>query len=203
MKVSESLNPRNVKSSSQPGNLYICNMPGNDQLQVLLKEDERRFMAALFKSYFTPACKTIYRFVQDMSVAEDLAQDVFIKIWNKRAGLGEVYFKAYIQRSAINAALDYLDKKKRRGVHTELEEENMQIPVLPMQGNLRETAAKIDAAVNELPEKCREVFILSRYEELSYKEIASTLNISVKTVENQVMTALKKLRVSLKELISN
>ncbi|MGN6510092.1 MAG: RNA polymerase sigma factor, partial [Chitinophaga sp.] len=90
-------------------------MPENARLQSLLQEDERRFMEELFKTYFPLVCKSIYRLVPDMATAEDLAQEVFIKIWNRREQLGEVYFKAYLHRAAVNMALDHIDKNKRRG----------------------------------------------------------------------------------------
>jgi RNA polymerase sigma-70 factor, Bacteroides expansion family 1 len=183
-------------------NDYFCTMPENARLQNLLQEDERQFMEALFKTYFPLVCKAIYRLVPDMATAEDLAQEVFIKIWNRRDQLKDVYFKAYLHRAAVNMALDHIDKNKRRGgTHQEIspthEEAQVQAPVI----HLKETKQRIQQAIDLLPEKCREIFVLSRYEEMSYKEIAETLQISVKTVENQMMTALKKLRVSLKEYL--
>ncbi|WPQ64632.1 RNA polymerase sigma-70 factor [Chitinophaga sancti] len=182
---------------------YFCTMPENAALQKLLQENEQLFMETLFRNWFPFVCKTIYRIVQDTATAEDLAQDVFIKIWNRRAELQEVYFKAYLHKAAINMALDYVDKKKRRGVHMELGEQHEPVQAEnPGAGmNLQQTTQHIQQAVDRLPEKCREIFILSRYEELSYKEIAATLNISVKTVENQMVTALKKLRISLQDYL--
>ncbi|RPE13042.1 RNA polymerase sigma-70 factor [Chitinophaga lutea] len=181
---------------------YFCTMPENARLQKLLQEDERQFMEALFKTFFPLVCKAIYRLVPDMATAEDLAQEVFIKIWNRRDQLGEVYFKAYLHRAAVNMALDHIDKNKRRGgapqeISPAQEELVATAPVV----HVKETKARIQQAVDALPEKCREIFVLSRYEEMSYKEIAQTLQISVKTVENQMITALKKLRVSLREFL--
>jgi RNA polymerase sigma-70 factor (family 1) len=180
---------------------YFCTMPENAELQQLLMENEDAFMEALFRTYFSFVCKTIYRIVQSNATAEDLAQDVFIKIWNRRAELHQVYFKAYLHRAAINMALDYLDKNKRRGVHMPMEEYMEPVQAAPAGQSLHQTTRHIQQAIDKLPEKCREIFILSRYEELSYREIATTLNISVKTVENQMMTALKKLRVSLQDYL--
>lgn len=189
-------------AATNAGNGYFCTMPENARLQNLLQEDERRFMEALFSAYFPMVCKAIYRLVPDMATAEDLAQEVFIKIWNRRQQLAEVYFKAYLHRAAVNMALDHIDKQKRRG-GTPLEigpgQEELAAPAPAV--HLKETKARIRQAVAQLPEKCREIFVLSRYEEMSYKEIAQTLQISVKTVENQMITALKKLRVSLKEYL--
>jgi RNA polymerase sigma-70 factor (ECF subfamily) len=180
---------------------YFCTMPENAELQKLLQEDEEQFMEMLFKTWFPFVCKTIYRIVQDTATAEDLAQDVFIKIWNRRADLKDVYFKAYLHRAAINMALDHLDKNKRRGMHMSLEDHMEPIQAAPSSLGLKQTTQHIQQAIDRLPEKCREIFILSRYEELSYREIATTLSISIKTVENQMMTALKKLRVSLQDYL--
>ncbi|MGX5820123.1 RNA polymerase sigma-70 factor [Chitinophaga lutea] len=177
-------------------------MSDNARLHQLLQEDERLFMEALFKAYFPLVCKAIYRLVPDMATAEDLAQEVFIKIWNRREQLHDVYFKAYLHRAAVNMALDHIDKSKRRGgpvreIGPAQEELVSTAPTV----HVADTKARIQQAVNALPEKCREIFVLSRFEEMSYKEIAQTLQISVKTVENQMITALKKLRVSLREFL--
>lgn len=174
----------------------------NEWLQSLLQQDEQRFMETLFKSYFPMVCKAICRLVQDMATAEDLAQEVFIRIWNRREHLDDVYFKAYLHRAAVNIALDHIDQQKRRGgTHQDIEVLQEALPAPATGTYLKETKARVQDAIGQLPEKCREIFILSRYEEMSYKEIAQTLQISVKTVENQMITALKKLRVSLRELM--
>lgn len=181
---------------------YFCTMPENARLQSLLQEDERQFMEALFKTYFPLVCKSIYRLIPDMATAEDLAQEVFIKMWNRRDQLREVYFKAYLHRAAVNMALDHIDKNKRRGgVHQELSPAVEDLRTTAPTVHVKETKQRIREAVDQLPEKCREIFILSRFEEMSYKEIAQHLQLSVKTVENQMITALKKLRVSLKEFL--
>lgn len=184
---------------------YFCTMPENARLHQLLEEDKQAFMEALFKSFFPLVCKTIYRMVQNTATAEDLAQEVFIKIWNRREALKDVYFKAYLHRAAVNMALDHLDKHKRQGTHIPLEDNVVQLPASSGSAegsyHLRQTSAHIQQAINGLPEKCREIFVLSRFEEMTYREIAATLKISVKTVENQMITALKKLRVSLQDYL--
>jgi RNA polymerase sigma-70 factor (family 1) len=196
---STSVNNNNV--SRNKDNSYFYTMPENAELQKLLQEDEQLFMETLFKTCFSFVCKTIYRIVQDTATAEDLAQDVFIKIWNRRDALKDVYFKAYLHRAAINMALDHIDKHKRRGAHVQMEDHLEPIQPVSSSIALKQTTQHIQQAIDRLPEKCREIFILSRYEELSYREIATTLSISIKTVENQMMTALKKLRVSLQDYL--
>lgn len=184
---------------------YFCAMPDNIRLHELLQEDEQAFMESLFKSFFPLVCKTIYRLVLDTATAEDLAQEVFIRIWNRRSALQDVYFKAYLHRAAINMALDHLDKNKRQGKHLSIEDNVIQLPAssgaADSSHHLKQTSAHIQQAIDRLPQKCREIFVLSRFEEMTYREIAATLNISVKTVENQMITALKKLRVSLQDYL--
>ena len=196
---SSAVNNNNVSSNKDKS--YFYTMPENAELQKLLQEDEQRFMETLFKTCFPFVCKTIYRIVQDTATAEDLAQDVFIKIWNRREALKDVYFKAYLHRAAINMALDHIDKHKRRGAHVQMEDHLEPIQPASSSIALKQTTQHIQQAVDRLPERCREIFILSRYEELSYREIATTMGISIKTVENQMMTALKKLRVSLQDYL--
>jgi RNA polymerase sigma-70 factor (ECF subfamily) len=185
---------------------YFCVMPDNTRLQELLQENEQAFMETLFKSFFPFVCKTIYRLVPDTATAEDLAQEVFIRIWNRRNALQDVYFKAYLHRAAINMALDHLDKHKRQGRHLSIEDSVVQLPAgsgaADSPHHVKQTTAHIQQAINRLPDKCREIFILSRFEEMTYREIAGALNISVKTVENQMITALKKLRVSLQDYLA-
>ncbi len=111
--LSTTIRPDRVLTKAQTG--YFCNMSENDRLLQLLREDEHQFMKALFQTYFALVCKSIYRLVPDMATAEDLAQEVFIKVWNRRDQLGEVYFKAYLHRAGVNMALDHIDKNKRRG----------------------------------------------------------------------------------------
>jgi RNA polymerase sigma-70 factor (family 1) len=184
-----------------PVKRYFCTMPENTRLHQLLAQDEQAFIEALFKAYFPMVCKVIYKLVQDAPASEDLAQEIFIKIWSKRSTLQDIYFKAYLHKAAINKALDYLDKIKRQGQHTALDETMVLIEKAPTGQNIQQTKLHIQHAINQLPEKCREIFILSRYEDMSYREIADTLQISVKTVENQMITALKRLRIALREYL--
>ncbi len=154
----------------------------------------------LFKKCYAPLCKVIFRILKDKDLAEDTVQEVFVKLWEKRADYKiETSLKSYLYRAAINSAYNYLEKNKR---YTKLSLEESAIePVdtfsVEDQIQARELEAKISTALEKLPEACREVFILSRYEGLSYKEIAETLDISVKTVENQIGKALRIFREQL------
>ena len=138
--------------------------------------------------------------VQDQHVAEDIVQEVFFNFWNKR----ETYqintsFKSYLFKAGINAALNHLKKSKR---WTPLENEYGMVaePTLDATSqdyDEQELEHIISTTIEQLPPACRSMFVMSRYEEMSYKEIAEATNTSVKTVENQIGKALKVLRSAL------
>ena len=141
----------------------------------------------------------IYRYVREQPLSEDLAQNVFIRFWKKRYDI-EVSssVEAYLRRMAVNEALGWL--RKHKNIHHEEITNTTPTPPQPsVEQQFLHTALseQISAAIAELPPRCRLVFQLSRFEQLTYREIAERLNISVKTVENQMGKALRVLRSSL------
>ena len=175
----------------------------HQDILALFRSDDPATVKKLFYQYYPFLCQNIYRIVKDKAVAEDLAQDTFFKFWNKRNELNiKTSIKAYLRRMAINEGLYYLRKNKKFK-----KEEVSVLAFVPADNDVeeqilhQELSAEISAAIEELPPRCREVFKLSRFEELSYKEIAARLGISVKTVENQMGKALKVLRVALKQYL--
>ncbi len=171
------------------------------ELDILkgLNNGDERVIRILFDDYYEYLCKSIYGVVPDASVAEDIVQEVFMELWKKRESIQiTTSIKAYLRRSALNRALNYLRKNK-----VGFEEED-QIPDLGSQDTggqtnmeVMELKDRIHSIIDDLPERCRMIFGMSRFEEMSYKEIAAALDISVKTVENQMSKALKILRVRL------
>ncbi|RKD16108.1 hypothetical protein BCY91_04250 [Pelobium manganitolerans] len=151
----------------------------------------------LFKSNYKRLCNVALRFVNDLAIAENIVQDVFCRFWEKRHQLGiQLSVQAYLRRAVINESLNYLKKEqalaKRNEVYAmeKMDERNSTEDLL----FAKDAQQQINLAINSLPPACKQVFLLSRFEKLSYKQIAETLNISVKTVENQVSKALKILR---------
>ena len=145
-------------------------------------------------------------YVQNSEDAEEITQDVFVSIFksldefNKNAKVS-----TWIYRITINKSLDFLkakNTKKRFGFLTSLfhvgsNEVKHDISTFDHPGvqlESKEAIQQLFSLINTLPDKCKEIFILSRFEHLSYKEIATLLGISVKTVENQIGNALKMLR---------
>ena len=173
------------------------------EILQLLQSDDAATVKKLFYQYYPFLCQNAYRIVKDKAIAEDLAQDTFFKFWNKRKELKiEISIKAYLGRMAINEALYYLRKNKKFQ-----KEEVAVLDYVASSDNVeeqilhQELTEKIADAIALLPPRCQEIFKLSRFEQLTYKEIAARLEISIKTVENQMGKALKVLKASLKQYL--
>ena len=164
---------------------------------------DKQLFEQLFREYFSSLCNFALGYVNDLDTAKEIAQEVFINLWDKKDSItSDKSVKAYLFTSVRNRCLNYIrDHKKFRSYVLDVEiEENKEV-FENDSITQAETLAKIHQAINKLPEKCKQVFELSRFEELKYKEIAEKLGISIKTVEVQISKALKILREELKELI--
>ena len=155
----------------------------------------------LFRKYYAGLCKSLYRLLRDTTLAEDIVQEVFLKVWEIRETIQmDEAIQSYLYRSCYNATLNFLKKQKPQ---TDIE------VVLTLAGdtdaekhlNTQETENQILAAIESLPPKTKVVFTLSRFEELSYKEIAERLDISLKSVEKHMGIALQRLRENLKDYL--
>jgi RNA polymerase sigma-70 factor, ECF subfamily len=167
----------------------------DDELLTLLSKDDEAALEVIFKRYYAFVCKAVFNLLNDAETAEDIAQEVFLEIWKRRKSLAiSTSFRAYLRRSAVNRTLNHIrdNKKMQEG---ELSDYAYQLKAPDEPGMESEEFRKmIQQAVAQLPERCRQVFVLSREDEMSYKEIAQNLDISVKTVENQIVKALRLLR---------
>lgn len=163
-------------------------------------EDNFRFF---FDQHYQKLCSYAYAFLKDDESCEDVVQDIFINIWEKRRDLiGSDQLRFYIFSAVRNNCLRLLQKNKTYRI-VELTDEKESDEDFFIGIDPAETAAEpsvlIAKAMELLPPKCREVFLLSRLSDQSYQQIADSLGISVKTVENQVGKALKILRKFVKE----
>ena len=161
-----------------------------------LKSDDRAALKDLFQEYYSLVCQSIHRFIRDHATTEDLAQEVFLRFWEKRHSINVTSsLSAYLRRMAMNEALGYLRRNKRYEEDEFVPENETETSPSAEEAYLHEELQEsVAAAINSLPPKCRTVLQLSRYEELTYKEIADQMGISVKTVENQMSKALRVLR---------
>ena len=158
----------------------------------------------VFKTYYPRLCAYAYDYTRQLEAAEDLVKDFFLHFWNHRETLEiKSSLSGYLFRAVHNQCVNYLQRQKK--IKFEVPSDNLCLIELKLKrpftadypiGNLlaRETEAQILEAIENLPEQCREIFKLSRFEELSHKKIAEQLNISECTVKVQIYRALKKIR---------
>lgn len=151
---------------------------------------------ALFVVNYQSLCTASYRIVQDKDIAEDIVQDVFYKLWEKREEtVIHTSLKSYLFQNVINQSLNYL-KRYRTAFSSETEQadEGLINSVLSGQsGGVKGVRRRVDEAIRSLPEVCRMTFILSRFHKMSFPEIAEKLEIPSKTVESQLKNALTHL----------
>ena len=154
----------------------------------------------LFKTHFKSLFAYAYTIVKDEMVAEEMVQNVFFKIWEKKNDLDiRSTALAYLYKSVYHESLNYLKHKKVKEAyqaHASYQMKN-QSDHASKKIMLSELEQQINKALSELPEQCRTIFQMSRFEELKYQEIADRLGLSIKTVENQMGKALKILRFKL------
>ncbi|MBO2009248.1 sigma-70 family RNA polymerase sigma factor [Hymenobacter negativus] len=175
-------------------------------LAQLRRTDEAAWMEAVFREFYAPLGQVIYRVVPDRAAVEDLLQDVLLRLWQGRAELPELQsHRAYLTRAALNAALRYQQRGQRQVAWEAAPAEVVPTASPDALAALHhaDTETAVAAALDLLPPQCRTVFELSRYEELSYQQIAETLEISPKTVENQMGKALRVLRGALAGALRN
>jgi len=178
----------------------------NDQLRLIqgLTRGDKQVFGEIFHLYYAPLCTYCMRFVNSQEEAEEIVQTLFLKLWSKHDQLFvNTSLQAYLYRAVLNYALNYLKQLK---THKEFEQyigfqtkDRATNPDNTLEENDMQRIMKI--AVLSLPEKRREVFELSRFEGLKNHEIAQKLNISVKTVENQMTKAFEHLREVLRDYL--
>jgi RNA polymerase sigma-70 factor, ECF subfamily len=175
-------------------------LDGKELFEKIKNGDEHSF-EILFLKYYKPLCTYAFQFVNETEEAEEVAQDFFVKLWEKRSIIEiDSSLNNYMFRSVKNHCLNLLQHNKIKTRYSEKIKETANISVDSSRYFLEPwLVEKIEQAINLLPEKRKEVFRLSREEGLKYKEIADQLNISIKTVEAQMGLALKFLREQLRE----
>ena len=159
-------------------------------------------LESLFRNHFKGLCQFAIGYVKDQEAAREIVQDSFVSLWMKRDSIDlSKPVKTYLSTTVRNKCLNYLrDTRKFSGELLELENLGEESPFDQSDKLVeKDIRDQIDAAIGELPEKCREVFILNRFENLKYQQIADKLGISVKTVETQMSKALRHLRIRLAE----
>lgn len=173
------------------------------QLLARLKEDCHESYSILFSKYYKNLVLFAGTIIQDKTVCEDIVQNIFLKLWNDRKELIiETSLKSYLLRSVRNSCLDQLRHKKIVESYAlkfflsfdDFDSTENYVFYSDLQQHLKD-------AISNLPEKQRETFIMSRFKDMKYKEIAETLNISERAVEDRISKALAQLRINLKDFL--
>ena len=181
-------------------NIYILNKYNQN---IYNKFDEKSF-EELFQKHFKGLCFFAQNYVKDFDMAKEIVQDSFINLWEKRQSIDvSKSVKTYLTTSIRNKCLNYLRDTKKFNTEIILSDVLFQEIDYEQSDKLieKELNNKINNAIDDLPEKCKNIFVLNRFENLKYKEIADELDISIKTVETQMSKALKYLREQLKDYL--
>lgn len=179
-------------------------IPDQGLVHLLGQRDEKAF-EQVFKQHYRPLHAYAFTLLKDDAAAEEMVQNVFFKLWERTEGLHITgSLAAYLYRAVHNESLNYLKHQKVRTEHSLRVSYHMDGhgESATRTVRMKELEEKLRTALNELPEGCRTVFQLSRFEELKYSQIAEVLGISIKTVENQMGKALKLLRTRLAEFLT-
>ena len=155
-----------------------------------------------FDRYYSYLVNVAFKILGDAAEAEDHVQNVFLKLWSKRKRIkvdGEL--KSYLTKSVINSCYDHLSGMKMKRSKTFVEKSQNSLDT-ENQIQFTELQFKLEKALAHLPKQCRLIFSLSRFQGMSSKAIAAHLDLSKKTVDNQIGIALKKLREELSEYLT-
>jgi RNA polymerase sigma-70 factor (ECF subfamily) len=166
-----------------------------------IRKDDIRSFELLFRKYYAMLCNYAYKIHKDMDTAEEIVQDLFFNIWEKRDSIHiESSVKSYLYKSTYNRSMLVLRQKTIQTRYEKYLKDHVNLtqPDASEEIDAEELARVIDKTLEELPERIRKIFTLSRFEGLKYHEIAEKLSLSVKTIESNMGKALKLFRKNIK-----
>lgn len=174
----------------------------NNYLLSAIQRGDQKAFDALFRKYYPTLCAYGHRFV-DLEDAEEIAQDSLLWIWENRENLIiEISLSSYLYKMIYRKALNklaHIDAAQRADTrfYEEMKEMLQDTDIY----QIEELTQQIKDAIANLPESYREAFVMHRFQDMSYKEIAEILEISPKTVDYRIQQALKQLRLDLKDYL--
>lgn len=173
-----------------------------NNLLIRVKDNDIQAYNQLYNLFFIPLCLFAERYINDKEIVKDCVQEVFFSIWKNRHSLTvEVSARSYLYTATRNKCLNILEKKKYELTY----EQYILNTYIPYTSDdlysMEELTSIIEKALTKLPDKLREVFMMSRFENMTYKEIAMCKNISVKTVEAYIHKSLIILTSQLKDYL--
>ena len=174
----------------------------SDELFIFdrMADGDTRAFRFFFDKYYDNLCNYVNLYIHDKYVSEDIVQDIFIYFWEKRGIIMmDTSVKSYLFRASRNKYLNYLRSEKchhaikmevNASIDSFVDPEDSKLDIMQLE-------RIINNSINNLPPRCREVYLLHKNDDLTYKEISSRMNIAEKTVENQMTIAFKKLKEQL------
>lgn len=166
----------------------------SDRIRSEKNLDDYQYFNHLFFTYYAALCSYVDTIIGDSASSEDIVQNLFVNFWsNRNSIIIHKNIQHYLFKAAKNAAFNYLrsEKNRKKVIENLLFNDSSEIEEYLVE---EEFLQKLEECINQLPERAKEVFLLSRFEELKQKEIAEKLNISVKTIKNQIWKSLKYLK---------
>ncbi|WP_423130033.1 RNA polymerase sigma-70 factor [Gaoshiqia sp. Z1-71] len=180
----------------------VLNSSSSDQLLIReLNQGNTRAFDFIFEKYYDNLCRFAFSFIHDADMSQSLVQNVFVKLWERRMVLGRVgNLGGYLTTMVRNQVSDYLGEMKKMNLKHEhrgsIVDNSTENGILG-----RDFEEQLVVALGQLPPRCRQAFELSRFEDMTNKEIAAEMNISVKGVEALIARSLKTLRDELREFL--
>lgn len=179
------------------------------EILVSINQGNEEVFEYVFLSYYNELCSYASCILKSNDTAEEIVQDVFVKLWeNRKEFTIKLSLKAYLYRSVHNQCINYFDHlrvKQKYVVESQQLHRDLISPVssdYPIANLLtREIEDKINQSLQQLPDQCRQVFLLIRHDDLTYAEAAEKLGLSINTIKTQLQRAITRLRENLKEYL--
>jgi len=177
----------------------------SEKEQVMeLRNGSELVFETIFKDYYERLCNYANTYINDMMESEEMVQSTFLALWEKHEIIDiHTSLKSYLYRAVHNNCINHIKHLQVRREHSDEYLHYADIEYEQASNDLigKELEKKINSTIESLPPQCQTAFKLSRFENLTYNEIAEKMGVSVKTIENHMIKALRTLRVELKEYL--
>ncbi len=166
-----------------------------------LKKGDRTEYKRLYELYYNELASYIFSLNKNKQEAEDIVQNVMLNIWRSKKTLEiKTSLKSYLYKACYYEYITHYNNAKKKSKYIEANKKNALAYFIEEDvDSIKQKIKYIHLEINRLPPKCKEIFILSKIQGLKYREIAASLNISTKTVENQISKALSRIKEGLKK----
>lgn len=184
----------------RPLNLPTYSNLSDDALLTLMKADDKAAFTEVYNRYWEDLLHSSFRILTDRDACMDILQEVFVWFWTHREIIEVINIKAYLRTAVKYQVANYIRKNKVKAAYlTHIEKSTANAFYEDLALEVKELQEVIAHFTADLPDRCREVFYLSRIKYLSNKEISARLGISEKTVEMHITTALKRLKIGISQ----